>query len=72
MARLAGAGTNDGSSLRHVDLILQRQTHLQNNHCLAKEADGKGEGLAKYVSRPKLYWASVGHPEMEGGGAQGL
>ncbi len=32
------------------------------NHCLAKEAEGKGDGLAKHVSRPKPYWASVGHP----------
>ncbi len=43
-----------------------------NNHCLAKEAEGKGDGLAKHVSRPKPYWASVGHPQTEGGGAQGL
>ncbi len=43
-----------------------------NDHCLAKEAEGKGDGLAKYVSRPKSYWASVGHPQMEGGWAQGL
>ncbi len=26
-----------------------------NHHCLAKEADGKGDGLAKHVSRPKPY-----------------
>ncbi len=26
-----------------------------NNHCLAKEAEGKGDGLAKHVSRPKPY-----------------
>ncbi len=31
------------------------QTHLQDDHCLAKEAEGKGDGLAKYVSRPKPY-----------------
>ncbi len=44
-----------------------------NDHCLAKEAEGKGDGLAKHVSRPKHYWAStVGHPQTEGGGAQGL
>ncbi len=43
-----------------------------NNHCLAKETEGKGNGLAKHVSRPKPYWASVGHPLTEGGGAQGL
>ncbi len=43
-----------------------------NDHCLAKEAEGKGGGLAKHVSRPKPYWASVGHPQTKGGGAQGL
>ncbi len=43
-----------------------------NDHCLAKEAEGKGDGLAKHVSRPKPYWASLGHPQTEGGGAQGL
>ncbi len=32
--------------------------------------EGKGDGLAKHVSRPKPYWAYVGHPQMEGGGAQ--
>ncbi len=26
-----------------------------NDHCLAKEAEGKGDGLAKHVFRPKLY-----------------
>ncbi len=24
-----------------------------NNHCLANESEGKGDGLAKHVSRPK-------------------
>ncbi len=43
-----------------------------NDYCLAKEAEGKGDGLAKHVSRPKPYWASVGHPQTEGGGTQGL
>ncbi len=43
-----------------------------NDHWLAKEAKSKGDGLAKHVSRPKPYWASVGHPQAEGGGAQGL
>ncbi len=43
-----------------------------NGHCLAKEAECKGDGLAKHVSRPKPYWASVEHPQMEGGGAQGI
>ncbi len=45
-------------------------THLQEYHCFAKEAEGKCDGLAEHVSRPKPYWASVGHPQMEGGGAQ--
>ncbi len=44
----------------------------QDDHCLAKEAEGKDDGLAKHVSRPKPYWASVGHPQTEGGGVQGL
>ncbi len=26
-----------------------------NDHCLAKEAEGKGDGLSKHVSRPKPY-----------------
>ncbi len=26
-----------------------------SDHCLAKEAEGKGGGLAKHVSRPKPY-----------------
>ncbi len=43
-----------------------------NDHCLAKEAEGKGDGVAKRVSRSKPYWASVGHPQIESGGAQGL
>ncbi len=53
---------------------LGRRAVLQNDndHCLAKETEGKGDGLAKYVSRPKPYWEYVGHPQMEGGGAQGI
>ncbi len=53
---------------------LGRRTVLQhdNDHCLVKEAEGKGDGLAKHVSRPKPYRASVGYPQTEGGGAQGL
>ncbi len=31
-----------------------------NDHCLAKEAEGKGDGLANHVSTLKPYWASVG------------
>ncbi len=26
-----------------------------NEHCLAKEAEGKGDGLNKHISRPKPY-----------------
>ncbi len=53
---------------------LGRRAEFQhdNDHCHAKEAEGKGDGLAKHVSRPKPYWASVGHPQTEGGGVQGL
>ncbi len=43
-----------------------------NDHCLAKEAEGKGDGLVKNVSRPKPYSASVGHPLTKDGGAQDL
>ncbi len=43
-----------------------------NDHCLAKEDEGIGEGLAKHVSRHKPYCESVGHPQTEGGGAQAL
>ncbi len=39
------------------------QTHLQ-------DSEGKGDGLAKHVSRPKHYWAYV--LKTEGGGAQCL
>ncbi len=54
--------------------ILGRRAVFQhdNDHCLAKEAKGKGDGLAKHVSRPKHYWAYVGYPQTEGGEAQGL
>ncbi len=39
---------------------LQRLGHRavfqhDNDHCLAKEAECKGNGLAKHVSRPKPY-----------------
>ncbi len=53
---------------------LGRRAVLQydNDHCLAKEAEGKCDGLAKYVSRPKPYWVSLGHHQMERGGVQGL
>ncbi len=53
---------------------LGRRVVFQHNkdHCLAKEAESEGDGLAKHVSRLKPYWASVGHPQTEGGGVQGL
>ena len=47
------------------------QTHLQDDHCLAKETEGKGAGLAKYVSR-SLIDASLVHPQTGGEGVQGL
>ncbi len=37
----------------------------------AKTLRANVDGLAKHVSRPNPYWSSVGHPQMEGGGAQG-
>ena len=52
--------------------MITTPTHLQDDHCLAKEAEGEGDGLVKHASRPKPYWASVGHPQVKGGGAQGL
>ncbi len=51
---------------------LQRRSAVfqhDNEHCLVKEAEGKGDGLAKHVSWPKPFWTSVGHPQTEGGGA---
>ncbi len=33
----------------------RRAVQHDNDHCLAKEAEGKGDGLAKHVSRPKPY-----------------
>ncbi len=29
--------------------------HHDKDHCFSKEAEGKGDGLAKHVSRPKHY-----------------
>ncbi len=43
------------------------QTHRQDYNCLA--AEGKGDGVAKNVSRPEPYWVHVGHPQAEGGEA---
>ena len=55
-----------------LSLSLSHTGHLQDDQCLAKEAEGKGDGLAKHVSRHKPYKTSVRHLQMEGGGAQGL
>ncbi len=40
------------SSLRRLG---HRAVFQHNGHCLAKEVKGKGDGLAKHVSRPKPY-----------------
>lgn len=45
---------------------------LQDDQCLAKEAEVEGDGVAKHVSRPKPNGVSVGHPKREGGGEQSL
>ncbi len=37
----------------------RRAVFQQNDHCLAKEAEGNCDRLAKHVSRPKPYWASL-------------
>ncbi len=60
------------SMIPSLQILGHRAEFQHNDHCLAKEAEGKGNGLIKHVSRPKPYWASVGHPQMEDGGAQGL
>ncbi len=41
----------------------------QDDSCLAAEAEGEGDGVAKYVSRPEPYLAHVGHPQAEDGEA---
>ena len=48
------------------------QTHLQDVHCFTEEAEGKGDGLAKHVSRLEPNRTSLGDPQAEGGGAQSL
>ncbi len=42
---------------QYSNMITTPNTHPR--HCLVKEAEGKGDGLAKHVSRPKRCWASV-------------
>ncbi len=39
----------------------------QDDNCPA--AEGEGDRVAKYVSRPETYWAHVEHPHAEGGEA---
>ena len=36
------------------------QTHLQDDHCFTEEAEGKGDGLAKHVSRLEPNRTSLG------------
>ena len=48
------------------------QTHFQDDHCFTKEAEGKGDGLAKHVSRLEPNRTSLGDPQAEGGGVQRL
>ncbi len=43
-----------------------------NNHCLAKEAEGKMMDWPSMSPDLNPYWACLGHPQMEGGGTQGL
>ena len=50
-----------------------RQTHLQDDHCFTEEAEGKGDGLTKHVSRLETNRTSLGDPQAtKGGGAQSL
>ena len=48
------------------------QTHLQDNHCFTEEAEGKGDGLGKHISRLEPNRTSLEDPQAEGGGAQSL
>ena len=48
------------------------QTHLQDDHCFIKEAEGKGDWLAKHVSWLEPNRTSLGDPQAEGEGAQSL
>ena len=45
------------------------QTHLQDDLCLTEEAEDKGDGLAKHVSRLEPNRSSLGDPQVEGRGA---
>ena len=44
------------------------QTHLQDDHWFTEEAEGKGDGLAKHVSRLEPNRTSSGDPLAEGHG----
>ncbi len=55
-----------------VDWATGQYYNMITTTALLKKVRVKGDGLAKHVSRHKPYWASVRHPQMEGGGAQGL
>ena len=48
------------------------QTHLQDDHSFTEEAEGKGDGLAKHVSRLEPNRTTLGDPQVEGGGVQSL
>ena len=41
-------------------------------HYFTKEAEGKGDELAKHVSRLEPDWTPLGDPQAEGGGPQSL
>ena len=48
------------------------QTHLQDDHCFTEEVEGKGDGLAKHVSRFEPNRTSLGDPQAEGGSVLSL
>ncbi len=48
-------------------IITTTPKHSQDDNWLT--AEGEGDGVAKYVSRPEPYWVHVGHPQAEGGEA---
>ena len=48
------------------------QTHLQDDHRFTEESEGKGDGLAKHVSRLEPNRTYLGDPQVEGGGAKSL
>ena len=58
------------SLLKLVRRAVFQQTYLQDDHCFTEEAVGKGDGLAKHVSRLEPYRISLGDLQAEGGGAQ--